>query len=84
MPLAKITYDENQNHLESKVCHKHVKFINFKYYKIIHFLSNIKFAWEVKIIIIIVITTTVNDVIVTILMMMAVIMIMIYYPQQYP
>ena len=83
MPLAKITYDENQNHLESKVCHKHVKFINFKYYKIIHFLSNMKFAWEVTIIIIIVITT-VNDVIVTILMMMAVIMIMIYYPQQYP
>ena len=40
MPLAKIKYDENQNHLESKVCHKHVKFINFKYYKIIHFLSN--------------------------------------------
>lgn len=42
MPLAKIKYVENQNHLESNVCRKHVKLINFKHCKITHFLSNIK------------------------------------------
>ena len=49
MPLTKVKYVENQNHLESNVCQKHAKLINFKYCNIIHFLGYIKFAWEVTI-----------------------------------